>query len=481
MTPSRRDFLRNTLLATACIALRPIDLLALGAEPGQLSRGGPRQRILILGAGMAGLTAAYELLQAGHEVVVLEARTRSGGRVRTLRAPFTDGMYAEAGAARIPRAHELVIRYIEKFSLPTAAFESSKPDLYRLAGRTYRSDQPDLLAALGCTTEEQELGATGTLEKYLRPLIGRLGDMASPGWPPAALYRYDDLSSAQMLRQLGISEPLTRFYDVGLGILDELSGLELLMQVDNVFVPKLRIVGGTDLLPRAMARELGAVVRYGTPVCRIEQDASGVRVAWAGPAGGGTATGDRIICTIPFSVLRGIEVQPPFQPAKQQAVDHLYYEAVTRVYVQTRTRFWEREGVSGYAFTDDAMEIWPAGGDDGGERAILLSYTRAKLAEEIARLGPDDGARQAVELMSRVYPELPEQAEGTAMFVWNEEPWARGAYTGYLPGQMRDLYAAVASPAGRIFFAGEHCSPWPGWIQGAVHSGVRAALEVNQA
>src|SRR5215204_3634569 len=107
MSQTRREFLRHGLLATAALSISPLDRAVFGLGPGSLGRFGASKNVLIIGAGMAGLAAADELMRAGHHVTVLEARLRPGGRVHTLRAPFVDGLYAEAGAARIPEFHAL--------------------------------------------------------------------------------------------------------------------------------------------------------------------------------------------------------------------------------------------------------------------------------------------------------------------------------------------------------------------------------------
>src|SRR6266481_9725489 len=110
---TRRNFVTSTILASAALSLRPT--LALSE---QLKRRGPAKKIIVVGAGLAGLSAAYELTQAGHDVTVLEAQLRPGGRVCTLRSPFSDGLYAEVGAMHIPETHNLTLRYAQFFNLP---------------------------------------------------------------------------------------------------------------------------------------------------------------------------------------------------------------------------------------------------------------------------------------------------------------------------------------------------------------------------
>jgi monoamine oxidase len=112
---NRREFLRQSALATA-FSLSPSGVRAFGQS--KLERKGPARKVIIVGAGLAGLSAAYELIRAGHDVTVLEAQARAGGRVLTLRAPFSDNLYAEAGAMYIPDTHDLTLHYVKEFDLP---------------------------------------------------------------------------------------------------------------------------------------------------------------------------------------------------------------------------------------------------------------------------------------------------------------------------------------------------------------------------
>jgi monoamine oxidase len=136
-TFSRRAFIRLSALSAGALALRPVPILALRNRP--LPRKGSRKKVLVVGAGLAGLSAAFELVRAGHDVTVLEAQMRAGGRVQTLRAPFSEGLYAEAGAGRIPDNHHLTLQYIEEFGLQLAPFYPTEGDFVNLLrGRRIR-------------------------------------------------------------------------------------------------------------------------------------------------------------------------------------------------------------------------------------------------------------------------------------------------------------------------------------------------------
>src|SRR6185369_4776343 len=192
---TRRQFLRRSALVVAGAGLHPSIVLS-----------SPAKKVLILGAGMAGLVAAYELSKLGHDVTILEARTRPGGRVHTLREPFADALYAEAGAARIPENHDLTLKYVKEFALPLEPFYPSKLNALRF-DRGQREEVP-----------------------------------------------ID-----------GFTDAMTQNYG------GELGGSPERWQ---------KIVGGTDMLPKAFAQRLGEKIHYGSPVVRIEQDAQQARVVF---------------------------------------------------------------------------------------------------------------------------------------------------------------------------------------------------------
>ena len=171
-----------------------------------------------------------------------------------------------------------------------------------------------------------------------------------------------------------------------------------------------------------------------------------------------------------------IELAPRFSAEKQRAIDELTYFSVSRVYLQTRTRFWEADGLNGFAITDHPMEIWsPAYGEDS-PRGILLSYMYEDLARRVAAMGVGERVNFGMEEMGKVFPGLREHCETGTSWCWDEHPWSRGALCLYTPGQFAH-FPHILKPEGRVHFAGEHTSPWPGWMQGAIYSGLRAAKE----
>ncbi len=481
---ARRRFLLGSLAAGTGLTLGHADALALMAAGDGGSVSG--QKILVLGAGMSGLAAALKLRDSGCEVTVLEARPRPGGRVYTLREPFADGLYAETGAGRIPSTHALTLAYVRRYKLELDPFyPDSGGEVYLWRGRRAVApfgSAPRLSELdIHLTAEESALGLDGLSKRYFEPLRESIRALPADGWPfagVAQLDRYKRLRFGEYLRQQGASSDAIAYLAQGF---EADSVLDVAHDALSHAVPRLsKIRGGNDNLPRAMAGELGPHIRYGARVVRIEHGEGGVRVSYEAGGLRHIATADRMVCTIPFTVLRDIGVDPPWTPGKARAVKDLYLGPVARVFVQTHSRFWERQGLNGFATVDQALEFWSPTHNQPGTRGILMSYIYEDLAREYAALSPAVQIDRSLALFDQVHPGTREAFESAATWSWADEPYSRGAYLVARPGQF-ELLGDAAAPEGRIHFAGEHTSPWPGWIQGALHSGLRAADEALAA
>jgi len=192
-------------------------------------------------------------------------------------------------------------------------------------------------------------------------------------------------------------------------------------------------------------------------------------------------TAERIVCAIPFSVLRTLEISPPFSPDKKKAVNELPYFSGARVSIQCRRKFWADEGLNGSVFTDSPLGwVFDATLTQPGPRGILQCYAGGPNARRIMALGEEahcvcDGRN--VPLLPCDRPIL----RGWHLQVLGGGSLARGASSWYRPGQMAELWPLMARPEGRIHFAGDHTSPYIRWMQGALYSGNRVAAEINGA
>lgn len=456
--------------------------MALDLEPGKLARNGPRKKIVIIGAGMAGLSAGLELTRAGHDVEILEAQNHAGGRVRTIRNPFSSGLYAEAGAARIPETHTLTLNYAKDFGLELSAFEPVEiPSTVHLDGFNYRSDNPAILEILGCSAEEQRLGSGRALLDRTISARRELGDPDQHDWPSSQAIKFDELNGAKLFKQLGLSEGMVRFMDLGFGVLGELSGLDLLLQLESLSARKFRIVNGNDLLPKAMANTLIEKIRFNMPVNSISQSRTGVEIKCSNQYGSQSFYGDHVIVTVPLPILDTIDFAPGLSNNKTQAIRSTRYAAVSRLFVQLEKQFWKEQGISGFAVSDHPLEIFDSSFGQQTTKGLLLAYLHEDTARQFDAAEPQQASESVLKMMMEIFPEISGHVERTASYSWQKDPWARGAIALWQPGDFSSIYPYLSEREGVIHFAGEHCSPWHSWIHGAIHSGLRAALEVNEA
>ena len=469
----RRTFLQAALAVPG--------MLALQAQTGTGLQTG--RRVVIIGAGLAGLAAALELKKSGHRVTVLEARTRPGGRVYTLREPFSDGLYADAGAARIQDSHEYTLRYVKQFDLTLDPFFPTQgSQVTRVAGKRIVGPPRTLVdlnqVPLPFSEEERKLGYGGSLAKYLFSELPALGDPTAPGWPDRDLTRFE-MPIADYCEKKGATPAFVRMIALG----HDLGGMSMLHLLRDAAVgmsTKLwfKIRGGNDLLPKAIAAELSESTIYGAPVARIEQNDTSVRATYLRNGEPVTIDADYLVCSIPLPVLRRVEISPSLSAIKRAAIQQIDGMPMARVFLQSRRRFWLERGDSGWGSSDDPIDVWDYTRDQPGVRGILGAYTSGRMAHHVTARTQVERGPFVLEMMERMHPGIREHYEGSASHSWIDDPWALGAAADFRPGQLSTFYRALGTPEGRFHFAGEHTSPWSGWMNGGLESGVRVAAEI---
>jgi monoamine oxidase len=478
---------KQAVVAASAVSAPSLHTFASSQDERQ--RSSTPKKVTIIGAGLAGLSAAYELTQVGHDVTVLEARTRPGGRVYTLRDIFADGLYADAGAARIPDHHHFTLKYAELFGLTLEPFQPANlPAVYFVRGQRIEvTPGHDVEWPYKLTPEERKLGLDGMRQKYVRSMFGELGDVTDPSWPPDALSKYDQMNRSDFWRSRGASSEAIALLSLG-GVDDRAEGWSALFMLRNQALNQkltryYKIKGGTDLLPKAFAARLAEKIHYAAPVVRIEQDAQGVKAVFLHAGSYQVKTGDHLICAVPFTVQRNIEVSPAFSVEKQRAIEQLPYLSVSKIFLQLRTRFWASEGHSGFATTDlPISQVWDMTYKQPGTRGILQAFPVSLHSRRVTTMPEHERINFALEQVETIYPGTRGNFEGGVSKCWDEDEWARGGTSYYKPGQFSSLQPHVARPEGRIHFAGEHTSVWiDGWMQSALESGNRVAREVNAA
>jgi monoamine oxidase len=498
---NRREFLRHLGVATGVALATPLlNQLDAVAQPKK------SLHFVIVGAGLAGLCAAYELERRGHTVVLLEAeRSHIGGRVRTLR--FEDGLYGEAGAMRIPLRHELTRHYVKELGLPLRKFVQSNPEAYYYA-RGHRERIKDmkqirqLYALQGAEREKTPDDLwTDAVVNRLKALTDReRADLSSTTFEMEAVRALDQMSLQQLCEAQGMSQEAIEFLAVTYGqetLMPTAATEHLREEREQVWAQEFHeIVGGTDLFPAGFARRLRSQPRLGCEVVRLEQDPVRRRAAAIYSERGKMqrAEGDFLLCTLPLPVLSRIHTDPAFSGPKQRAIRQINYDSSTKVLAIANRRFWETDdGIfGGGTYTDlpTGTTYYPSDNAaaknprvSAGPGVMLASYNWGQAARRLGNLTHRERSDVVISHLSRVHPQLAREGtlRRTASWSWDNHRWSGGAFAWFMPGQHTAFHRHIIAPEGRIYLAGEHASLTHTWMQGALESALNVVRDMLAA
>jgi monoamine oxidase len=484
--PNRRQFLQGMTAVGA-------GLLSACAHGQDAGCGG--KRVVILGAGLAGLTAAYRLMNQNYEVIVIEGQDRVGGRVLTVRDGFEAGGHAEMGATRIFSTHAATLKYVDLFKLGPLVPYDSRDRAFYMRGRRFMPPPTGRSWPIADLSAAEKTNPFAFLETYLGPGFAMLGDPTAAGWPnsePGAL-DLDKVTVEQYLLNRGASrgwidwfcalEGNVKRFNAFAGIATE----RLLAGFGGELPASIR--GGNDRLPKAFAAALGDRVKLRCKVVRLEQSAAEATVTFVDAQGRQSQLrADHCVCALPFSTLRKVVIATPFPDDKMQAIASLRYMPAARCHFQTRTRFWgsDQLGPLGGLYlvgTDTfAGRIWNTSSQQADPvMGMIHSYMFDTDATEYASLsGRIDAMRRHID--DRLLPGLtPDQVVGAVEKVWQEDPWVEGGWAWAGLNAIDGPYLTIPRAERRVHFAGEHTSPLIAWMTTAIESGERAADEIIAA
>lgn len=477
-TPSepRRALTRRRFLAASASAAAAAGAATVLPGCGGAGGGG-RGRVVVVGAGLAGLSAAYELERDGLEVVLLEASERVGGRVRTARNAFYNDQSAELGGEYIDASHRAVRRYVRRLGLDLDDLRGIGRDLGRLIyvnGRVLRYEQvvtPDVQAEI---------------ERF-EARVEQLAAPIDPSDPVAAGAELDRRSVADLIEELELEDDarllvereLRDEYTVEpdrLSLLFHAALTRLYARTRRSGRDRYRIDGGNERLIGALIEEIDVKADVDAPVTAIERRSDGVTVSVDGAR---EVQAEFCIVTAPLPLVAEIDFRPGLPRRLAEAASELAYGAATKTALQYRRRFWLKEELSGDAITDLPIgTTWDATRAQTGRHGILMSYASGDDGRRFGRLADSERVAAAASQADRVFPEGEDRLESSATAAWAQERYSRGSYVAYAPGQVTRFWRTLRRPVDRIYLAGEHCDAYAGQMEGAVRSGRRAARAI---
>jgi monoamine oxidase len=470
--------------------------------------------VLILGAGLAGMCAAYELRKAGYKVQILEYNDRPGGRNWSLyggdtytemggftqKIEFDKGLYLNPGPWRLPYHHHAVLHYCKMLNVAlepftqvnnaalvhsTKAFEG-KPKVFREVQADFNGYVAELLAKSTqqsrldetVTQEDKELlleamrewGALDKNYEYKKGVLSseRRGWLSDPGGGLTSVPTPSEPMAMGDLLKSGL------WSAIGAGLIYEFQSV--------IFQPK----GGMGMIGKAFGRELDGAIQYGAKVTEIRQDDRGVTATWVDAKAGGPprqTRADWCVCTIPASILSQIPINVG-GPMKA-AIDALYYDASIKVGLQFKRRFWEQDEAiyGGISYTDQPNSLIGYPSTDyfsSGKGVLLGAYAFGPAAFEYAAMSPAERVAKTVEYGANLHPQYRDEFENGVAVAWHRVPWTMGC-AGHWTEELRAKhYDDLCAIDGRVVLAGEHASRLPAWQEGALLSSLDAIRRLHQ-
>lgn len=435
-----------------------------------------RPRAVVLGAGLAGLSAARQLVaEFGEEsVVVLEARSRPGGRVSTVEKA---GLRLEEGGQVLASSYERFLGLAAELGVEVREARGERPrSLFFLGGSPYAEDQWASQAE-GLLPEERQLPPAALLSRY----VGQENPLATLEAWLTDHPELDRLSLADLLRQRGASSAALELMNLAPNCNDLETASALWALRDHhrrrgAPGAIVEVVGGNARLPQALAESLGSSVRYGREVEALRASAEGVRVVCAD---GEVFEAETIVCTLPFTVVRTLDLEAALSSSFEQAVDELPYTQITKVFLEVLEPFWEVDGAPPGMWTDSVLErIFPLQKTDGSGVGGLICWADGPSAVRLAEMEESEMETFVLGELARMRPATEGRVRYLHRSAWPRDPYALGAYHHFGVGQINAFAEALLEPQGPLFFAGEHTSVRMAGMEGALESADCAAAQV---
>ena len=500
---SRRSFLEKSALLAggAYPAFMALGLLpAAPAHAFNLQGDVKGKHIVILGGGLAGMTAAYELNKLGYRTTILEARQRSGGRVFSVRkgainqednnpaltANFDSGLYFNAGPSRIPHHHKLTLHYCKELGVPIEVYNNVNESTYyysegkgllsnkKVRAREIHNDMRGYMSELLAKALDQDkldlamnkedaakvieyLRAEGGLDiDKLYKASARRGYLEAPG-------AYDKVGK--------ISDPYKLTDIIQSGLLDP-DFYNVAEYTYELQMTMFQAVGGMDNIAKALEKKISSSLKLGAEVKSVTNVPDGVKITYTDKQGEHEISGDLCICTLPLPVLSNINHN--FSSEISRAIDFIPYIQTLKIGLQFKRRFWEEDDhiYGGITHTNnDLTQIFYPSNDYLGKKGVLIGcYNFNEKAKKISDLSMAEREKFALEKGSLIHPQYKQEFENSFSVSWHKTKYNLGGWAVYSSEDRKTHYPALLKPEKNVYFAGEHTSYLTAWMAGAFES-----------
>jgi len=477
---TRRRFLTQSVAASAALML-PACVRTPPRATGD-------DAVAIVGAGVAGLTCAYRLRQAGVSVRVYEAQDRLGGRMFSLRNHFADAQVCELGGELIDTGHARIRALASELGLAlddlSADPTTAAGDIWFCNGRRY--GESEILHAFA--------PLAAAVDRDFNTLPDQKITYAAPGGAEAL----DRESVSAWLDRNGASGWLRTLIEVAytteMGLeCDEQSALNFLTFIDpgteefRIFGEsdeRYHVRGGNDQIPQRLGSALGGSVETGSVLESLRRDASGTyTLSFKRGAGAFETRARRVVLATPFTTLRRVRIDVELPPAKRRAIADLRYGTNAKLMIGFSERvWWTRHQLGGSTYSDlKPQTTWETSRMQPGAAGILTNFVGGRHGIEIGEGTPKMQADAAVTALEAIYPGLASARANAreARFHWPSHPWTLGSYACFTPGQWTTIRGAIGESVGQLHFAGEHCAfDNQGFMEGGVETGEWAAAAI---
>ena len=482
---TRRTFLRDSAAAGAAVT-------ALGALAPAARAATPAGRTVIVGAGLAGLSAAYRLKQAGVIAELHEGSTRIGGRCWTLRDAFDEGQIAEHGGELIDQGHGAIRSLVQELGLNLdnllrAEANGAEQTNWFDGGRySYEEATDDIKAAWQKIHADVSAASYPTTFEISTPRGRELDQMSIVDWINETF-------------EGGIDSKIGQLLDVAYNIeygaeSSEQSSLNLLYLLAysgqgqfRVFGPsneKYHVRGGNDQITARLADRLGAQITTGSRLVAVRVTAAGRwELTFEQGATRKTVTADRVVLAIPFSIMRtSVDFsRAGWDRLKEVAIREQGMGTNSKLHVQLRSRVWNALGFNGETFSDRGYQnSWDVTRAQAGKSGILVNYTGGNIGASFGKGTPSSRAKEFLAQIEPVLPGVTKAWNGKATIdFWTGNEWTLGSYSYWKVGQYTKFSGMEGRRQGTCHFAGEHTSQdFQGYLNGAVETGERAVAEI---